>query len=103
PISVAGFQTWLRAQYGSLTALNIEWGTEYTSWDSIRPETTAAAMRRTDDNFAAWNDFKAWMDTSFADALRSGTDAIHRADPQALSAIEGVQVPGWGGYDYSKI
>ena len=24
-------------------------------------------------------------------------------DPQALSAIEGVQLPGWGGYDYARI
>jgi hypothetical protein len=55
------------------------------------------------DNFAAWNDFKAWMDTSYADALRFGTDAIHHADPNALSAMEGVQIPGWGGYDYTKL
>jgi hypothetical protein len=60
-------------------------------------------MQRTDDNFAPWNDFKAWMDTEFADALRFGTDAIHHADPHALSAIEGVQLPGWGGYDYAEI
>jgi len=101
--SVAGFRIWLRGQYGSLTALNAEWGTDYVSWDAVQPETTNQAMRRTDDNFAAWNDFKAWMDTSFADALRDGTDAVHRADPTALSAIEGVQIPGWGGYDYTKL
>jgi hypothetical protein len=101
--SVAGFRTWLRDQYGSLAALNAEWGTAYAGWDSIRPETTRETMRRTDENFAAWNDFKTWMDTSFAGALHFGTDAIHRADPNALSAIEGVQVPGWGGYDYGKL
>jgi hypothetical protein len=103
PVSVAGFRTWLRGQYGSLAALNTEWGTAYASWDSIQPEITNAAMARTDDNFAAWNDFKAWMDTSFAEALQIGTDAIHHADPTALSAIEGVQIPGWGGYDYTKL
>ena len=103
PPSVAGFRSWLRDQYGSLAALNAEWGTAYTSWDAIQPETTNAAMRHTDDNFAAWNDFKAWMDTEFASALRSGTDAVHRADPAALSGIEGVQIPGWGGYDYTKL
>jgi hypothetical protein len=101
--SVAGFRTWLHGQYDSLAALNAEWGTAYATWDAIRPETTRQAMRRTGDNFAPWNDFKAWMDTSFADALRFGTDAVHRADPQALSAIEGVQLPGWGGYDYTKL
>jgi hypothetical protein len=103
PQSIAGFRGWLRDQYGSLAALNAEWGTGYTDWNSIDPETTRKVMRRTDENFAPWNDFKAWMDTSFADALRFGTNAVHRADPRALSAIEGVQVPGWGGYDYAKL
>jgi hypothetical protein len=103
PPSVAGFRAWLRKQYGSLATLNAEWGTAYTGWDSIQPETTRETMRRTGDNFAPWNDFKAWMDSSFADALRFGTDAVHRADPHALSAIEGVQIPGWGGYDYAKL
>jgi hypothetical protein len=32
-----------------------------------------------------------------------GTDALHAADPSALAAIEGVQIPGWGGYDYSLL
>ncbi len=103
PSSIAGFRAWLRDQYGSLAALNAEWSTAYTAWDSIQPETTKETMRRTDENFAAWNDFKAWMDTSFAESLRFGTDAIHRADPHALSAIEGAQIPGWGGYDYAKL
>jgi len=103
PESLAGFRTWLRSQYDSLAALNAEWGTEYANWDAIQPETTRETMRRSDDNFACWNDFKAWMDIEFADALRFGTDALHRADPNALGAIEGVQLPGWGGYDYAQI
>jgi hypothetical protein len=103
PQSLAGFRTWLRGQYSSLAALNAEWGTAYSEWDAIQPETTWKTMRRTDDNFAGWNDFKAWMDTEFAEALRFGTDAVHRGDPNALSAIEGVQLPGWGGYDYGQI
>ena len=103
PVSVAGFRRWLRGQYVSLRALNAEWSTSYASWDAIQPETTQTAMRRADRNFAAWNDFKAWMDTQFADAVRFGTRTIHHADPTALSGIEGAQVPGWGGYDYTKL
>ncbi len=103
PASIAGFRAWARQQYDSLTALNAEWGTDYADWNAVLPETTREAMRRSDDNFAAWNDFKAWMDTSFASALRFGTDAIHRADSTALSAIEGAQTAGWGGYDYTKL
>ncbi|HKD76065.1 MAG TPA: beta-galactosidase, partial [Ktedonobacterales bacterium] len=103
PGSLAAMRVWLRQNYGSLAALNGEWGTRFSRWDLVRPETTRRAMRRTDDNFAAWADFKAWMDVSFARAMRMGTDAVHRADPAALSGIEGVQVPGWGGYDYSLL
>ena len=103
PRSIAGFRVWLRGQYSSLAALNAEWGTHYTAWDAVQPETTNQAMARSDDNFAAWSDFKAWMDVSFARALRMGTDTIHRADPRALSAIEGAQIPGWGGYDYTRL
>jgi Beta-galactosidase len=103
PDSLAGMRKWLRTRYGSLAALNAEWGSNFAHWDDVQPETTRQAMRRTDDNFAAWADFKAWMDVSFAQALRMGTDAVHKADPSALAAIEGVQVPGWGGYDYSLL
>ncbi len=87
----------------SLDALNAEWGTHFVRWEDVRPETTRQAMRRDDDNFAAWADFKAWMDVAFARALRLGTDAVHEADSSALAAIEGVQIPGWGGYDYSLL
>jgi hypothetical protein len=101
--SLAGFRSWLQTQYSSLDALNAEWGTNYTSWDQVMPELTRTAMRRGDDNFAAWSDFKAWMDVAFARALRAGADAVHSADPTARSAIEGAQVPGWGGYDYTLL
>jgi hypothetical protein len=101
--SLAGFRIWLQAQYPSLPALNQQWGTDYASWDVVMPELTAAALRRTDGNFSAWSDFKAWMDVAFARAVRTGTEALHAADPQARSALEGGQVPGWGGYDYSLL
>jgi len=103
PVSLVGFRAWLQTQYPSLAALNAEWGTHYAAWDQVEPELTSAAMRRSDDNFAAWSDFKAWMDVAYARALRAGTDAVHRADPTALAAIEGAQVPGWGGYDYTLL
>ena len=67
------------------------------------PELTDTAMRRTDDNYSAWADFKAWMDVAFARAVQAGTEAVHQADPTALAGLEGGQIPGWGGYDYSLL
>ena len=103
PSSLAAFRAWLRREYGTLNALNAQWGTAHADWDAVQPELTDAAMRRTDGNFSAWSDFKAFMDVAFADAVRASTDAVHRADPAGLAALEGAQVPGWGGYDYGRL
>lgn len=103
PPSLAGFRDWLHGEYPSLDALNLEWGSHFQQWADVMPATTDQAMARTDDNFAAWADFKGWMDVAFATAVRAGTNAVHAADPQARAAIEGTQVPGWGGYDYSRL
>ena len=43
------------------------------------------------------------MDEAFARALKMGNDAIRSVDPQAYVGIGGGQMPGWGGYDYSRI
>jgi Beta-galactosidase len=101
--ALAAMRRWLRTQYPDLAALNREWGAHFARWDDVVPPTTDVAMRRKDENFAAWADFKAWMDVAFARALRRGRDAVHAADPRAYAAMEGVQVPGWGGYDYARL
>src|SRR5438874_860413 len=102
-LSLAAMRQWLKDEYDSLGALNRQWGTAFGGWDEVEPMTTDEAMRRSDENFSAWADFKEWMDVAFARALKSGTDAVHAADPGAVSAIEGAQIPGWGGYDYSRL
>jgi hypothetical protein len=103
PVSLAAFRDWLRPQYGSLGALNRQWGTDFATWDEVVPQGTTSAMAREDSNFSAWSDFKAFMDAAFARALAAGTRAVRAADPTALAAIEGAQIPGWGGYDYSRL
>ncbi len=101
--SLTAMRSWLKERYGSLDALNREWGSAFARWEAVVPMTTSAAMARADQNFSAWADFKEWMDVAFARALKAGTDAVHAADPDAVSAIEGAQIPGWGGYDYSRL
>lgn len=103
PESLADFRAWLRTQYRDIAALNRQWATSFPTWDTVLPPTTTAAMARADANWSGWADFKAWMDVAFATALRAGTDALHRADPAALSGIAGAQLPGWGGYDYGHL
>jgi len=102
-ISLMPMRRWLRSEYGSLGALNAEWGTHFTDWDLVTPPTTNQAMKDPGDNFSAWADFKEWMDISYANALKMGADAIRESDPSAYVAITGGQMPGWGGYDYTRI
>lgn len=102
-VSLDGFRLWLRRQYSSLRALNEEWGTNYKFWHDVNPELTRDAVASHDANLTRWTDFKAWMDVAFAQALRAGTDAVHQGDSRASAAIEGAQVPGWGGYDYTLL
>lgn len=103
PIGLDSFRAWLRAQYGSLAALNRQWQTDFTDWPAVLPSTTNAAVAQPGENFSAWGDFKTAMDAAFADAVRTGTAAVHAADPAALAGIEGAQPPGWGGYDYAGL
>lgn len=101
--SLVPMRRWLRERYGTLAALNQQWGTNFANWDVVMPLTTDEAMKRTDDNFSAWADFKEWMDIAFSSALKMGVDAVRSADPDAYAGIAGGQMPGWGGYDYSRI
>ena len=101
--SLSGLRAWLKDHYGTLDALNREWGTRFAQWREVVPPTTTQAMARADENYAAWSDFKDWMNLSFARAVRAGTGAVHAGAPGTLAAIEGAQMPGWGGYDYSYL
>ena len=103
PACIAGFQDWLRTQYRDLSTLNRQWGSSFASWHAISPPTTDEALARADNNWSGWADFKAFMDRTFAAALRSARDAVHAVDPTALVGIGGAQLPGWGGYDYGHL
>ncbi len=92
----------LRRRYGTLEALNRAWHGNEHDWNTLRPPSTDAALAGSAP-VAGWLDFKAWMDIAFAQAVRSGTAAVHAGDPAARAAIEGAQRPGWGGYDYATL
>jgi hypothetical protein len=95
-------RAWLKERHGSLAALNWAWGTDFPIWEAVTPALTRDALR-SEVAVPSWMEFKAWMDIAFARAVRAGTNAIHRGDPEALAALEGAQAPGWGGYDYGQL
>ncbi len=101
--SINAFRAWLKERYPTLRDLNTRWGANFAIWESVMPDTTDDAMKRTDSNYTSWSDFKEFMDVAYAGALKMGNDAVRSVDPHAYVGIGGGQMPGWGGYDYARI
>jgi hypothetical protein len=102
-ISIRAFREWLKQRYPTLRDLNGRWGSRFGAWDAVMPDTTDEAMKRTNANYTSWSDFKEFMDVAYTSALKMGNDAVQSVDPHAYVGIGGGQMPGWGGYDYSRI
>ena len=95
---------WLRKVYGSIEALNEEWGTSFKSWDEVEPMTTEEVRRRGDYNLAPWADHRTFMEITFAEAFRVCRDWVREVDPTRPVGLTGGQMPSaYGGYDWWRL
>src|SRR5215217_451452 len=102
PHTLANFRIWLRQQYGSLTALNTEWRTNFSDWNSVVPYTTEEARKTR--NFAPWSDHRTFMEITFARAYQTARDAAIEGDPDAHIAVSGTQATNaYNGADWSRL
>jgi hypothetical protein len=100
--TLAGFRAWLREQYGSLEALNREWGSAFSAWDAVLPLTTEAARR--EGRYAPWADHRTYMEVSFARAYQTVRDGTRAGDPDGHIALSGTQVTSpWDGCDWHRL
>ena len=88
--TLKAFREWLAKQYGTIAALNAEYGTTWKSWDDVFPPTRKEA--ETQGNLAPWLDHKVFMAQSFADYLGAMQDQMRISDPLARAGFEGI----WG-------
>lgn len=101
PRTLAAMRKWLIKQYGSLKAINQQWGTNFEKLDDVVPFTTDEMMKRGDDNLSPWADHRTFMNLTFAEAVKESSDVVKSVDPEALASLVGCQMPGaFGGYDY---
>jgi len=101
PRTLVAMRKWLLKEYGSLAGINRQWGTKFEKIEDVAPLTTDEMMKRGDDNLSPWADHRRFMNLTFAEAVREGTDAVKSVDPEALAGLVGCQMPGaFGGYDY---
>ncbi|MCC6445803.1 MAG: beta-galactosidase [Armatimonadetes bacterium] len=102
PETLAAFRVWLQGEYSSLDALNREWDTAFTSWESVTPMTAEEVQKHS--SYAPWADHRTFMEVAFADAFRFVVETARKIDPHALMAISGTQVPSsHNGADWSRI
>lgn len=99
---IARLREWLKQEYGSLDNVNREWGTQFTSWEKVVPDTTEEAQQR--NNYASWADHRTFMEKTYAENYAYVRDLLHRHDPDGLVLLSGTQESApHNGCDYYQI
>ncbi|MEO5893107.1 MAG: beta-galactosidase trimerization domain-containing protein [Ferruginibacter sp.] len=100
--TLTAMRKWLTGQYGSLQALNQQWGTSFTSWAAVVPDDSKEAKKR--GNTSSWADHRSFMEKTWAAQFKYVQDALNEFDPGGLVQLSGTQAAGaHNGYDYSQI
>jgi hypothetical protein len=102
PHALADFRSWLRQEYGTIAALNKEWGANFADWSLVVPYTTEEAKKTR--NFTPWADHRTFMEITFAGAYQAARDAAIEGDPDAHIAVSGTQATNaYDGADWSRL
>jgi len=96
-------RNFLRQEYQDLDALNNTWGTDFKTWDAVRPLQLKDAIAS--GNIASWVDHRRSMDRVWLDFERHKVDAARRFDPLAEGVADNLQshrnsLNSWSGVDY---
>ena len=95
-------RAWLKGEYATLEGLNREWGTQFSRWDEVVPDTTEEAQQR--GNYASWADHRSFMEKTYADNYAYVRQLLHRHDPQGLVLLSGTQESSpHNGCDYYQL
>ncbi|HVN79527.1 MAG TPA: beta-galactosidase trimerization domain-containing protein [Terriglobia bacterium] len=101
PLTLKAMRKWLLSQYGSLQAINQEWGTHFADLQDVTPLTTDEMMKRGDENLSPWADHRTFMNITFSEAAAKASKTVKSIDPGAIAGLVGCQAPSaFGGYDY---
>lgn len=109
PTCIAHFQNYLKLQYGSIGALNAEYGSDYRDWDQIEQIDFLSAIQS--GQFPLWSDFRRNMDTVWANFFARAKKTIAEVSPAAKVGTEAADdpghqpttTPGLGGDDWWKL
>ncbi len=104
PTCLVHFREFLMKKYGSLAAINRQWGTDYKKLEDVLPETAAEARKHTDGNYGAWADHLEYMDGLLLEYINKITnEGLRSTDPGARTSISGPQAASaYGGNDWYR-
>ena len=101
PKCLAKFRIWLKKQYSSLSALNAEWNSNFTSWNKVVPMTKEQALKA--GNYASWCDHRHYMQDAFTGAYKYQINALLKLDSGAPVGACGTRPMGaYTGIDWYK-
>ncbi len=101
PLTLKAMRKWLLSEYGSLEAVNRQWGTDFPRLEDVVPLTTEATIKRADSNLSSWADHRTFMNLTFAEAAKKASDTVKSIDSKGIAGLVGCQTPSaFGGYDY---
>lgn len=102
PHTMRAFRSWLQELYGSLDALNRQWGTSFSAWDTVVPDDAPAAQKR--GNYSSWADHRTYMEKAYAATFGFVLDELRKVDPEGILLNSGTQISGsHNGCDYSRL
>jgi len=95
------FRRWLKRRYDGLAHLNHEWGTDFKTWDDVRP------IRKGLDRTVSVGpilDFQLFSDRLFTRFLGIAQEEVRKLDPRNRCGLSGTREPGhYIGFDWYEL
>ncbi len=89
PPALKAFRKWLRKFYPELADLNREWGSSFTSWDQVVPDTAEEAAKK--GNYASWSDHRTFMEDTASNFFSTLGKELHAVAPRIGYGLCGTQ------------
>lgn len=92
------FREWVKGQYKDLKELNDAYGTNFASWDEVRPITSKEAREK--GKWAGWADHRKFNEYSLYEFVKWIKKEVQKIQPDATISLSGTQIPGpYNGHD----
>ncbi|MHB1457406.1 MAG: beta-galactosidase trimerization domain-containing protein [Armatimonadota bacterium] len=103
PTCIQDFKRFVSTQYGSISDLNKEYGTNYGTFNDVQPMPINQARQQ--NKISLWVDHRLHMDSLWANIFQRSEDTVQRVLPNAITGYEGSDTfaTTWRADDYLKL